>query len=49
MVKFVCTKCNYRFEAEKVETCPYCGEEGVEPEKSASELIKEVEKILENE
>ncbi len=47
MVKLVCGKCNYRFEAKKPEDCPYCGESGgIELEKSASELIDEVSKIL---
>ena len=46
MPKFVCSKCNYRFEANKVDSCPYCGENSVEKEKSASELLEEVSKIL---
>lgn len=47
MVKFVCSKCNYRFEANKAEDCPYCGEKTVSREKSASELLNEVTKMLE--
>ena len=48
MTKFVCSKCNYRFEAEKVDSCPYCGDETVDREKSASELINEVTNMLQN-
>jgi len=48
MVKFVCTKCNYRFEAVRANNCPYCGEESIGKEKSASELIDEVSKILQD-
>jgi len=45
MAKFICSKCNYRFESEKAKDCPYCGEKSIEKEKSASELIEEVEKM----
>jgi len=48
MTKFVCSKCNYRFEAERVDNCPYCGEDTVDKEKSASELINEVTNMLQN-
>jgi len=43
-MKFVCNKCRYRFELEKLpESCPYCGEEeGIKKEKDASELLEEV-------
>lgn len=47
MTKFVCSKCNYRFEAQKADSCPYCGEESVSEEKSASELVSEVSEMLE--
>jgi len=47
MVKYVCSKCNYRFEAESAKTCPYCGQEAIGKEKSAAELIDEVTSILE--
>ena len=40
MVKFVCKKCNYAFEAERrPPKCPYCGEEEVIKEPNAQELI----------
>ena len=42
MVKFVCGKCNYRFEADKPRKCPYCGEGKVEYDKSAEELLNDV-------
>lgn len=47
MERFVCEKCNYRFEAKKARSCPYCGNGSIEKEKSASELISEVADILE--
>ena len=47
MVKFVCKKCNYRFESESNFDCPYCGrDESVKKEKSAVELLNEIEGIL---
>lgn len=48
MAKFVCTKCNYRFDSGKIEkVCPYCNDQTLEKEKSASELLDEVKNILE--
>lgn len=42
MTKFVCKKCNYRFESDEIKTlCPYCGEEEVAKEKSAEDLVGE--------
>jgi len=46
MVKFLCKNCNYRFESEKAFDCPYCGKESIEKEKSAGELLEEVDRIL---
>jgi len=45
-MKFVCKECNYRFESDldqKDKLCPYCGEKGVEKEKSADEMLKDVD------
>lgn len=47
MVEFICAKCNFRFKAKGPERCPYCGNESVDKERSASEIIEEVSKILE--
>ncbi len=46
MVKWVCTGCNFRFEAENPSECPYCGRDTLEKEPSAEELLNEVEKML---
>jgi len=49
MVKWVCTGCNYRFESENVDECPYCGRrDKLEKEPSASELLENVERMLGN-
>jgi predicted RNA-binding Zn-ribbon protein involved in translation (DUF1610 family) len=48
MVKFLCKNCNYRFESERVFDCPYCGEDSIEKEKTAEELLDEVDRILQN-
>ncbi|MFA7707797.1 MAG: hypothetical protein WCX73_02500 [Candidatus Pacearchaeota archaeon] len=46
MVKFVCKHCKFRFEAADAFDCPYCGRETIEKEKSAGELLEDVDKIL---
>lgn len=46
MTKYVCTNCNYRCDLEKKSDCPYCGMEKLEKEKTAEELIEEVERLL---
>lgn len=46
MVMHICTNCSYRFNSENPNECPYCGEDKVEIEKDASELLDEVEKLL---
>ena len=48
MVKFICINCNYRFERDDAYDCPYCGNEDIEKEKSAGELLKEIEDLLKN-
>ena len=48
MVKFLCKNCNYRFESERAFDCPYCGKESIEKEKSAVELLEEVDRILQD-
>ena len=51
MIKFYCIGCKYRFEAEKMPlNCPYCAKKGaIRQEESASDLLEEVNKLLENE
>ena len=46
MVKFVCKGCNYRFETEDAFDCPYCGNESIEKEKDAGELLEEIGGLL---
>ena len=42
-----CRNCNFRFEASKLTDCPYCGKRtGVEKEKNATELLDEVDSLL---
>jgi rubrerythrin len=48
MTKWVCARCNYRFESNSYNECPYCGKiDRVEKELSATELLNEIEKVLE--
>jgi len=46
MVKWVCKGCDFRFEAENPNDCPYCGRDMLEKEPNASELLSEVERLL---
>ncbi|MFA5173799.1 MAG: hypothetical protein WC438_01310 [Candidatus Pacearchaeota archaeon] len=46
MVKWACTRCNYRFESVNPKDCPYCGRDSIEKEKTAEELIDEVKDLL---
>jgi len=46
MAMHVCTSCNFRFEARYLGDCPYCGRDTIEKDKSASELLDEVKKLL---
>ena len=45
MTNFICTECGYRFDSEKgkPKTCPYCSGGRVEKERTAEELVNEVE------
>jgi predicted RNA-binding Zn-ribbon protein involved in translation (DUF1610 family) len=42
----ICTSCNFRFETRDPGDCPYCGRNDIERNKSASELLDEVEGLL---
>tara|TARA_Y100000310_G_scaffold35047_1_gene33164 strand:+ start:739 stop:885 length:147 start_codon:yes stop_codon:yes gene_type:complete len=46
MGKYLCINCNYRFERDEVYDCPNCGESSIEKEKSAKELLEDVEGLL---
>jgi len=46
MAKYVCKNCNYRFDAEGVDECRFCGMESIEKEKNACELLEEIEDLL---
>ena len=48
MVKWVCSGCNFRFESESPNECPYCGRDTLEKEPDAEELLDEVERLLED-
>lgn len=43
---YVCKNCHYKSLKETLE-CPYCGKKGtIEKEKSASELLGEIDQLL---
>ena len=46
MGRYICKNCNYRFDSKKPLDCPYCGTMNFEKEKSAEELLHEVETLL---
>jgi len=53
MGTFICNRCNYKFTSSRSTPpakCPYCSEFGsVKPEATASDLLKEVEDLVEKE
>jgi hypothetical protein len=49
MVAWVCNRCKFRFNATNPRDCPYCGRETLEKEKNASELLDEVDDLLNSE
>ncbi len=46
MPRYVCNNCNYRFESKGASECDYCGKKSIEIEKSATELLSEVDRML---
>ncbi len=42
---YVCTSCNFRPKNGNSKECPYCGKKTVEKERSAEELLDDVDKI----
>jgi rubrerythrin len=41
-----CKNCNFHFKRSESGNCPYCGKKDIEKEKGASELVEEVEDML---
>ncbi|MDD5193313.1 MAG: DNA-directed RNA polymerase subunit P [Candidatus Nanoarchaeia archaeon] len=46
MVKYVCKHCKFRCESKILIECPYCGRDSLEKEKSAEELLNDINDIL---
>ncbi len=46
MARYVCKNCNYRFNGKNLKECGFCGMDCIEEEKSAEELIEEIERLL---
>ncbi len=46
MAKYICKNCNYNFNAENADECRFCGMESIEVEKSAGDLLDEVDRLL---
>jgi len=42
---YICTHCNFKCN-EKHSECPYCGKETLEQEKSAEELLEDVDRMF---
>jgi len=46
MVRYMCTNCNHTHELESSSECPFCGMDNLQEEKSARELLEDVERLL---
>jgi len=47
MENFICTNCRYKFKANEMpRTCPYCDKRTVEQEKSAEDIVSEVDSLI---
>jgi len=45
MTSYICKNCSYRLESDRPrKTCPYCGEDELEVEKNATELLDGVDR-----
>lgn len=42
---YVCTNCNFRPKTGEQKECPYCGKKTIEKERSAEELLDEIDKL----
>jgi rubrerythrin len=48
MENFICRNCKYKFKASlQPAACPYCDKAAVEKERSAEEIVEDVEMMLE--
>jgi Zn finger protein HypA/HybF involved in hydrogenase expression len=48
MENFVCLNCKYRFKAKAMpKTCPYCNKNSIDIEKSAEDIVSEIESLIE--
>ncbi|MFA5258571.1 MAG: DNA-directed RNA polymerase subunit P [Candidatus Pacearchaeota archaeon] len=47
MAKCICSHCGFRCDMQNPIDCPYCGRKTLEKERSAVELLDEVNDILE--
>jgi len=49
MAIYVCSHCKFRLNSERSpRDCPYCGKSTLEREKTASELLGEVDELLQD-
>jgi biotin synthase-like enzyme len=47
MANYICKHCKFRSSSERIpKDCPYCGRSTLEKEKSAEELLTEIDDIL---
>jgi rubrerythrin len=47
MKGYICTHCNFRLNSNnKPKDCPYCGRDSLEMEKSAEEILDDVNELL---
>ena len=45
----MCLNCNFRFKAaKKTSLCPYCNKNAVETEKSAEDLLSEIDGLIDD-
>ncbi len=48
MDNYICANCKFKFKAMKLPSaCPYCNKKSVEKDKTADELVEEIEELLE--
>ena len=48
MMKYLCKNCNYSFESENANECKFCGMNDINIEKSAGDLLDDVDRLLNN-
>jgi hypothetical protein len=47
MVGYICKHCKFRTDKDSIRECPWCGRNSLEKEKSANELLDDINNILE--